>query len=142
MGHFLLTELLLPLLKDTPGARILNIASSVHLQVNGDALRPPDGGAMPLAARSDVYTTRHWIDSYGNSKLAQLLHMRELQALLDNDSSTDLQVSKKFLLLCGLLSNSHLCRTEIGCFCLSRVCEYFHGSRQAHCPIYISLFLF
>mmetsp|Transcript_16388 Transcript_16388/g.27407 ORF Transcript_16388/g.27407 Transcript_16388/m.27407 type:complete len:405 (-) Transcript_16388:619-1833(-) len=93
MGHFLLTELLLPLLKATPGGRIVNVASSVHLQVFGDALRPPASGeGLPTAARSDIYTTRHWADSYGNSKLAQMLHMAELQALLDSDTSTDLKV--------------------------------------------------
>ena len=92
MGHFLLTELLLPLLKKTPHSRVLNIASSVHLQVNGEALRPPGDGTQPHAARSDIYTTRHWIDSYGNSKLAQILHMRELQAAIDKDPSTDLKV--------------------------------------------------
>lgn len=99
MGHFLLTELLLPLLKSTPGARVVSVASTVHLQVSGEALRPPLGGhgereqeRAPLAARSDVFTTRHWLDSYGNSKLAQVLHMNELQARLDADPATDLKV--------------------------------------------------
>jgi NAD(P)-dependent dehydrogenase (short-subunit alcohol dehydrogenase family) len=111
MGHFLLTELLLPLLRSTKRARVVNVASSVHLQVSGEALRPPpettgatDEAAAgsssestglsgsPEAARSDVFTTRHWMDSYGNSKLAQILHSYELQALLDRDDSTDLKV--------------------------------------------------
>lgn len=92
MGHFLLTELLLPLLKETPKSRILNVSSSVHFQVSGDALRPPGGEQMPVAARSDIFTTRHWIDSYGNSKFAQLLHMNALQKMLAQDQSTDLKV--------------------------------------------------
>jgi NAD(P)-dependent dehydrogenase (short-subunit alcohol dehydrogenase family) len=98
MGHFLLTELLLPLLKRTPGARVVSVASTVHLQVHGDALRPSSGegkgdSGAPAAARSDIFTTRHWMDSYGNSKLAQILHMSELQNLLNGDTSTDLKVS-------------------------------------------------
>jgi hypothetical protein len=88
----------------------VNVSSSVHLQVSGEALRPPRAGTStstdddksnnnnssdgsqdgaPAAARSDIFTTRHWMDSYGNSKLAQLLHMSALQARLDGDKPRD-----------------------------------------------------
>lgn len=95
MGHYLLTELLLPLLKSTPQARVVSISSSVHLQVDGKAMLPTkdsNGKLMPLAARSDVYTLGHWVDSYGNSKLAQIYHMNTLMNKIRQDANTDLKV--------------------------------------------------
>ena len=122
MGHFLLTELLLPLMRATPHARVVQVASSVHLQVSGEALRPPSSSEAPLAARSDIFTTRHWMDSYGNSKLAQMLHTRELQAMLDQDDSTDLKVRVRVR---GLPSPPpvHAC-------CLRRLRCLFHCGRH------------
>ena len=92
MGHFLLTELLLPLMKKTQGARVVHISSSTLVQVTGEALRPGSGGEAPAAARSDIFTTKHWLDSYGNSKLAQVLHMYALQEKLDQDESAHVKV--------------------------------------------------
>lgn len=87
LGHYLLTELLTPMLKATGHARIVFIASSAHLQVGGQSLQCHNG--TPDAARSDVFTASHWITAYGNSKMAQLLHMKVLNARLQNDADSN-----------------------------------------------------
>jgi NAD(P)-dependent dehydrogenase (short-subunit alcohol dehydrogenase family) len=91
MGHYLLTEKLLPLLLKTRNAKIVNISSSVHLQVDGSDLIPVDD-AHPYAARGDVYTMSRWLDSYGNSKLAQIYHTIELQQRINQIKDTNLKV--------------------------------------------------
>ncbi len=92
LGHFLLTHLLLPTLKSTPSARILFVSSSSHLQVDGSGLRPTSNGGKlgrPNAARSDIYTSAHWITAYANSKLAQILHMNVLQKIITQDPKSN-----------------------------------------------------
>ena len=95
-GHFLLTELLLPSLKDkgkVSTARIVNVASTFHGQVDGSYLRPGKNGEYPLAARADRFSKRssdilHQRNiAYGNNKLAQVLHAKELQRILDINPS-------------------------------------------------------
>lgn len=89
LGHFLLTEELLPLLQRTPKSRIVFVASTSYLQVDGQDMMPQGveqaGNPMadaPLAARSDVYTGAHAMSAYANSKLSQMLHMAELEKRL------------------------------------------------------------
>ena len=76
LGHFLLTENLLPYLSSN--GRIVQIASGMHMQTDGSMLKV-HGDTMPEAARADIQTHTHHELSYGNSKLAQILHARELQ---------------------------------------------------------------
>mmetsp|Transcript_6173 Transcript_6173/g.10308 ORF Transcript_6173/g.10308 Transcript_6173/m.10308 type:complete len:425 (-) Transcript_6173:107-1381(-) len=80
MGHFLLTHLLLPKIK----ARVINVASSFHFQPDGKSLDPALGsdGKTPDAARSDIPGFRHRVQAYGVTKLAQVLHSKELQRRL------------------------------------------------------------
>lgn len=88
LGHYLLTELLTPLLKTTGNGRIVFVASSAHLQVGGKSLKC-DSDTAPEAARGDIYSSSHWITAYGNSKLAQLLHMKTLAAQFETDNDVN-----------------------------------------------------
>ena len=73
LGHFLLTELLLPRIKATAPARIVNVASKSHYQASGidwDALKQP--------AR-----TVTGMREYAQSKLANVLFTKELARRLE-----------------------------------------------------------
>lgn len=68
MGHFLLTRLLLDILKRSAPARIVTVASRAHTRVNGidwDALQRPTATALG-------------VKEYGVSKLANVLFSAEL----------------------------------------------------------------
>jgi len=94
LGHFLLAKMLLPtMLSSGKGARILNVASTYHMQADGTMLLPSGEGA-PLAARGDVNTAAHRQSSYSNNKLAQVLHAKELQRrVLKADPNSGLVVA-------------------------------------------------
>jgi NAD(P)-dependent dehydrogenase (short-subunit alcohol dehydrogenase family) len=105
MGHFLLTNSLLPMMRD---GRVVNIASTYHFQADGSTLQPVSASELdseergdseddsssrallamtaPSAARHENTTFRHRRIAYGVSKLAQVLHAKELQRRLDADS--------------------------------------------------------
>jgi retinol dehydrogenase-12 len=68
LGYFLLTNLLLPRLRETPGARVVSTASHAH-KFAGGALRLDD-----LQAKSGY----SFFFVYGQSKLANILFTREL----------------------------------------------------------------
>ena len=106
LGHFLLAKMLQPLLQSSgPGTRLINVASSYHMQSDGSGLkqgksekptsttaqRAARWGPMnfaPRAARSDNPTSAHRQDSYSNNKLAQVLHAKELQRRLNTAAAT------------------------------------------------------
>ena len=90
LGHFLLTRLLTPTLVATErkrgvGGRVINVASSYHLQSDGTMLYSHNG-EMPEAARADIRTPTHRGRSYSNNKLAQVLHAKELQRRMRHTS--------------------------------------------------------
>ena len=93
LGHFLLTELLIPILSKTSSfGTIVNVASSYHYLGEGNMLFPQANNSgvesMPTAARSDIngkYLHREL--AYGNNKLAQVLHAKELQKRLSASKS-------------------------------------------------------
>ena len=91
LGHFILTERLLPILKQTKQARIVQVSSNSQYLVSGDDLLPSENGGYPRAALA-LDDSEHHASAYGNSKLAQMLHAKELQLILDSDPSTDLKV--------------------------------------------------
>lgn len=70
LGHFALTGQLLPLLRDTPAARVVSVSSLAHFlgRMNFDDLNAEKG----------YNATR----AYGQSKLANLLFVRELERRL------------------------------------------------------------
>ncbi|GAA3571233.1 SDR family NAD(P)-dependent oxidoreductase [Microlunatus spumicola] len=76
LGHFALTGLLLPALRQAQAARVVNVSSLGH--------------RMGRIAFDDLQSTRHyqrWL-AYGQSKLANLLFTRELVRRLNRAGST------------------------------------------------------
>lgn len=71
LGHFVLTGLLLPALAESPRGRIVTVSSTAHHAGKADVLQGNIG---------DRYDSQH---TYGNSKLANILFMRELQRQFD-----------------------------------------------------------
>jgi NAD(P)-dependent dehydrogenase (short-subunit alcohol dehydrogenase family) len=70
LGHFALTGLLLPLIKKTPGARIVTVSSNLHKT-----------GVMNFDDLMGRVKYKAWA-AYGQSKLANLLFTSELQRRL------------------------------------------------------------
>jgi len=76
LGHFLLTNLLLPILKQTPEARILNVSSNAYFQ-----------GKIDL---DDLHLKKKYagFKAYANSKLAIVLFTQELAERLKDTGIT------------------------------------------------------
>ena len=68
MGHFLLTELLLPRIRESAPARIVTVASRAHARVRG----------LDFAALRQRTVTVSGLPEYGVSKLANVLFSTEL----------------------------------------------------------------
>ncbi len=81
LGHFALTGLLLPLINQTPKARIVNVSSTAHRfgKIDFDNLNAEMGYAK-------------W-PFYGQSKLANLLFTYELQRYLEAAGQTTISVA-------------------------------------------------
>lgn len=78
LGHFLLTELLLPRLKSSAPSRVVIVASRAHTRVKGidwDALQKPTA-------------TTSGFPEYGVSKLCNVLHARALAQRLEGTGVT------------------------------------------------------
>jgi NAD(P)-dependent dehydrogenase (short-subunit alcohol dehydrogenase family) len=78
LGHFLLTEKLLPLLKAAPQGRVVNVSSKSHYQakaIDWDALRKPSTSVTGLP-------------EYEVSKLCNVLHAKELARRLEGTKVT------------------------------------------------------
>mmetsp|Transcript_7624 Transcript_7624/g.10853 ORF Transcript_7624/g.10853 Transcript_7624/m.10853 type:complete len:385 (+) Transcript_7624:135-1289(+) len=78
LSHFLLTEKMLPLLRKSKRATVVQISSSYHWASDGTDLDAV--GGLPPKASLPGGTTTLFRDqrSYSNSKLAQILHSRAL----------------------------------------------------------------
>lgn len=72
LGHFALTGLLMPVLKKTPGSRIINVSSAAHRngKINFEDLNSEQ--------------SYNKMQSYGQSKIANLLFTNELQRRLED----------------------------------------------------------
>jgi NAD(P)-dependent dehydrogenase (short-subunit alcohol dehydrogenase family) len=73
LGHFALTQALLPLLRDSGPARIVNVSSDAHFQ-------PKDIDFTALRRRTKSVTG---LPEYGVSKLSNVLYTQELARRLD-----------------------------------------------------------
>jgi NAD(P)-dependent dehydrogenase (short-subunit alcohol dehydrogenase family) len=93
LSHVLLTERLIPNLKRSKlekGARIINVSSTMHIQVDGDDLVPTLNDS-PVASQPLTGYVHSW-KSYGNSKLAQIYYARSLSRKLNQDSRNKIKV--------------------------------------------------
>ncbi|CAF0751428.1 unnamed protein product [Adineta steineri] len=75
LGHFLLTNLLLDLMKNAPSARIINVSSIIlNITINWDDIN---------------FTKPYWkFNAYSHSKLANILFTNELARRLQNTNIT------------------------------------------------------
>ncbi|KAF8156425.1 NAD(P)-binding protein [Pholiota molesta] len=86
IGHFVLTETLLPLLKTTAqlegsDVRIVNISSVAHTRVT------PESFVGKETLNKDYGNSINgYLDTYGLSKLANILHIKTLQKHLDAEN--------------------------------------------------------
>ncbi|MFF4457836.1 oxidoreductase [Streptomyces goshikiensis] len=83
LGHFALTGLLLPLLRDVPGARVVTVSSLAHRL----AARAPRAGD---AHADDGHRS---VAAYGRSKLANLMFARELHRRLADSGAAAVSVA-------------------------------------------------
>ena len=83
LGHFALTGLLIDLLKNTPGSRIVNVSSNGHRfgQMDFDNLMYEGGSG---------YSS---LQAYGRSKLANLLFTYELQRRFEAEGANVIAVA-------------------------------------------------
>jgi NAD(P)-dependent dehydrogenase (short-subunit alcohol dehydrogenase family) len=97
LGHFLLTQLLIPTMLQLPAtskARIVNVASSAHVTVDGSDLNcqpSPNGLTSPIASRPCEKMSQ-WLSAYGNNKSAMLIHTKETQLELNQMEKTNVKV--------------------------------------------------
>lgn len=94
LSHVLLTEKLIPLLKRSKlnnGARVINISSTMHMQVNGEDLVSLLDSYAPVASHPSSNYVQSW-KSYGNSKLAQIYYARSLSRKLKEDDKNKIRV--------------------------------------------------
>ncbi len=82
LGHFALTALLFPVLRKTPGARIVNVASMAHKR-----------GNINLEDLNWQKRSYNAFLAYGDSKLANLLFTYELARRLDKANAGILSVA-------------------------------------------------
>ncbi|KAJ7499829.1 NAD(P)-binding protein [Mycena latifolia] len=82
ISHFVLTDTLLPLMTTTtrePGAdvRIVNVTSLAHARIKPETFSTKEAFNKDYGA-----STGQLLDTYGNSKLANILHIKALQTRL------------------------------------------------------------
>ncbi|KAJ3063661.1 hypothetical protein HK102_008413, partial [Quaeritorhiza haematococci] len=86
LGHFRLTQRLLPLLKSSAPSRIVNLSSMVH----SDA--PSNGIPTTLPAINDTKSYDPW-SAYARSKLSNILFTLELDRRLQSEGATTVRAN-------------------------------------------------
>ncbi|KAF7331079.1 NAD-binding protein [Mycena venus] len=86
ISHFAFVDALLPLLKETAkesgsDVRIVNVSSMAHSRV-----KPETFATREAFNKVHGESTNGYLDTYGNSKLANVLHIKELQKRLTAES--------------------------------------------------------
>jgi len=120
LGHFLLTQLLLPRLLEQPHSRVVNVSSKAHYNASGidfEVLRQPGKGFGALNA-------------YAVSKLANVLHAKELArrygaqglhayslhpGVIKSDVWREIPQPFRALLTLGMISNEAGAKTSLYC---------------------------
>lgn len=86
-GHFYLTEKLLPYMKN---GKIANTSSGYHYESYGhDLIKFDRPNNLPNFADGTDRDFNHRASAYGNTKLAQVLHLKKLQRVLDSKNKTN-----------------------------------------------------
>lgn len=142
LGHFLLCQLLTDLLNQTAVersqqrgspvcSRVVSVSSSYHFQSDGSMLIP-DGSGVPPAARGDINTLLHRRRQYGNNKLAQVLHAKELQRRFEQQGKN----IKVFSICPGWVNTNILPKNALGEFISHRAYSPSAGSLSAVTTIF------
>ena len=124
LGHFLLTQLLRPFLEATAGrcppntVRVVNLSSMAH-----HIFTPPEG--IDLADVAYARAGYNPWGRYGQAKLANILHARELQRRFDADGAAVLTVAVHPGVIMGttLMRHSSL-RSMLSMFSYKRFWRY------------------
>lgn len=132
LGHFLLTELLLAKLEESPsGARIINVSSKLHLRA--------DSASIELMNSKKDYGM---FASYERSKLAQVIHAIEMTKRLRRlNSGTKVTINSCHP---GVV-DTNLCRIPIYQNYLKKIVQpflwFFFKTDQdgAQTPLYLAL---
>ena len=129
LGHFLLTQLLLPRLLEQPHSRVVNVSSKAHYNASGidfDVLRRPGKGFGALNA-------------YAVSKLANVLHAKELArrygaqglhayslhpGVIKSDVWREIPQPFRALLTLGMISNEAGAKTSLWCATSAEVADH------------------
>eukprot|EP00934_Nitzschia_sp_Nitz4_P002529 Nitzschia sp. Nitz4//scaffold78_size91513//72378//73702//NITZ4_004935-RA/size91513-snap-gene-0.127-mRNA-1//1//CDS//3329558148//2519//frame0 len=83
MSHFLLTELLLPLLQKSKYPKVVHVSSRFHYSVDGSDLGTRGGSQPPIASvpgGSHGFVVFRAQRQYANTKMAQIVHAHALQS--------------------------------------------------------------
>jgi retinol dehydrogenase-12 len=129
LGHFLLTQLLLPKLLEQPHSRVVNVSSKAHYsaaRIDFEELRQPGKGFGALHA-------------YSVSKLANVLHAKELAArygaqglhayslhpgVVASDVWREIPQPFRWFMTRRMLSNEDGAKTTLYCATSSEVAEH------------------
>jgi NAD(P)-dependent dehydrogenase (short-subunit alcohol dehydrogenase family) len=139
LGHFLLTELLVPKLLDQPHSRVVNVASKAHYQARGidfDELRRPGKGlgalhAYEVSKLANVLHAKGLAERYG----ARGLHAYSLHpGVVASDIWRQVPQPFRWLMLRRMLSNEEGARTTLYCATSSEVAgqsgRYYDDCRE------------
>ena len=100
LGHFLLTLLLLPLLKKSSKARVINVTGGIYVIAKMDLNNINlEGNFNPLTA-------------YAHSKLAQVLFTREMARRLSKNSNVNVYVLHPGVIETGLIRDAPKTQTK------------------------------
>jgi NAD(P)-dependent dehydrogenase (short-subunit alcohol dehydrogenase family) len=139
LGHFLLTQLLLPKLLEQPHSRVVNVSSKAHYNASGidfDELRRP----------ASVLGVLH---AYNVSKLANVLHAKSLASrygarglhayslhpgVVASDVWRQVPQPLRWLMLRRMISNEEGAKTSLYCATSAAVAED-NGSYYDECRI-------
>lgn len=129
LGHFLLTELLLPRLLEQPYSRVVNVSSIAHYDAKGidfDELRQPSKlfgvlRAYQVSKLANVLHAKALAERYG----ARGLHAYSLHpGVIASDVWREIPQPVRWFMLRGMLSNEDGAKTTLYCATSAEVAEH------------------